>query len=65
MARVCTSGTTSKRPGVSAKIAVYAAEALGMIGDSRVVEPLIRALKDEDSDVRMMAAVALGEIGKR
>jgi len=40
-----------------------AAEALGRIGDSRAVEPLIAALKDEDFLVRGAAAQALGEIG--
>jgi HEAT repeat protein len=40
-----------------------AAEALGKIGDARVVEPLIAALKDTDKDVRQAAAVALGKIG--
>ncbi|MDH7485547.1 MAG: HEAT repeat domain-containing protein [Anaerolineae bacterium] len=30
-----------------------AAEALGMIGDARAVEPLIAALRDEDSGVRL------------
>ena len=40
-----------------------AAEALGEIGDARVVEPLIQALKDENPDVRMRTARALGKIG--
>ena len=40
-----------------------AAEALGEIGDTRAVEPLIQALKDKDYDVRRHAAEALGEIG--
>jgi HEAT repeat protein len=41
-----------------------AAEALGEIGDSRVVEPLIAALKnDEISGVRWKAAEALSKIG--
>ena len=41
-----------------------AAEALGMIGDARAVEPLIQALKDDiSSDVREEAAEALGMIG--
>jgi HEAT repeat protein len=40
-----------------------AAEALGAIGDSRAVEPLIKALNDADSDVRESAAVGLGKIG--
>jgi hypothetical protein len=42
----------------------YAAvEALGKIGDSRAVEPLIAALKDWDQDVRYAAVEALGKIG--
>ena len=40
-----------------------AAEALGEIGDSRVVEPLVAALGDTDDDVREAAAEALGKIG--
>jgi HEAT repeat protein len=39
-----------------------AAQALGRIGDSAAVEPLIAALLDEDEDVRVDAAVALGQI---
>ena len=39
-----------------------AAEALGKIKDPRVVEPLIAALKDENSGVRRIAAWALGVI---
>ncbi len=38
-------------------------EALGKIGDVRAVEPLIKALEDEDEDVRRNAVVALGKIG--
>ncbi len=40
-----------------------AAKALGKIGDSRAVEPLMRAINDSDSEVRCAAAKALGEIG--
>ncbi|QSZ68177.1 HEAT repeat domain-containing protein [Methanofollis aquaemaris] len=41
-----------------------AAEALGRLGDSRAVEPLIRALEDDpDPRVRKKAAWALGQIG--
>ncbi len=40
-----------------------AAEALGQIGDTRAVEPLIVALKDPWTDVRRAAAEALGQIG--
>jgi len=41
-----------------------AAIALRNIGDSRAVEPLIRALGDADSYVRQNAAEALGKIGE-
>jgi HEAT repeat protein len=41
-----------------------AAEALGKIGDSRAVKPLIRALEDGSNDVRKSAAEALGKIGE-
>jgi hypothetical protein len=40
-----------------------AARALGQIGDSRAVEPLIAALNDADSNPRTAAAQALGTIG--
>ncbi|HEY9736768.1 MAG TPA: HEAT repeat domain-containing protein [Trichocoleus sp.] len=40
-----------------------AAEALGNIGDSNAVEPLITALKtSEDSDIRRESAIALGKL---
>lgn len=39
------------------------AEALGKLGDTRAVEPLIAALQDEDVELRRAAAQALGEIG--
>jgi len=39
-----------------------AAVALGAIGDARVLEPLIQALKDESWWVRLEAASALGEL---
>lgn len=38
-------------------------EALGKIRDKRAVEPLMKALQDEDSDVRRKAAETLGIIG--
>lgn len=41
----------------------YAALALGEIGDSRAVNPLIEALKNDYDDNRQAAAWALGEIG--
>jgi HEAT repeat protein len=40
-----------------------AAEALGRMGDSGAVEPLIDTLWDDDSRVRLKAAWALGQIG--
>lgn len=39
-----------------------AAEALGRLGDSRAVEPLIRALDDPDWRVRLKAAWSLGRL---
>ncbi|MBK5189981.1 MAG: HEAT repeat domain-containing protein [Methanosarcinales archaeon] len=41
-----------------------AVEALGKIGDARVVEPLMQALKDEHWDVRRKAVWALGNMGE-
>jgi HEAT repeat protein len=40
-----------------------AAIALGETGDPRVVDPLISALGEEDSDLRLSASLALGRIG--
>ena len=40
-----------------------AAQTLGIVGDSRAVEPLIQALSDADRWVRMAAAWALGRLG--
>ena len=40
-----------------------AAEALGQIGDARAVQPLLAALRDNDSDVREAAAKALDKLG--
>jgi HEAT repeat protein len=45
------------------KVRVSAAEALGQIGDSRAVEPLITALKVKDADLHQAAAEALAVIG--
>ncbi|MDD3070041.1 MAG: HEAT repeat domain-containing protein, partial [Methanoculleus horonobensis] len=42
-----------------------AVDALGEIGDSRAVRPLIEALEDEFVDVRWKAAKALGLIDGR
>ena len=41
---------------------IGAAGALGRLGDSRAVEPLIAALKDPNTDVRYTAVEALGKI---
>ena len=41
----------------------FAAEALGNIGDTRAVEPLIKALEDDDEDIRKAAADALKKLG--
>jgi len=40
-----------------------AAETLGRIGDGDSVEPLVAALKDDDSDVRQKAAESLDKLG--
>lgn len=45
------------------RVRVVAAGALGEIGDTRAVEPLIQALSDLDGSVRSVAAEALGKIG--
>ena len=45
-----------------AKVREFAAEALGQIGDTRAVEPLIVATRDT-GNVRYAAACALGKIG--
>lgn len=44
-------------------IRTHAADALGDIGDTRAVDPLIKSLNDEDWQVRWGAAEALGNIG--
>ncbi len=46
------------------KVRSSAADALGGIEDKRVVEPLIKALKDESSKVRLSALDALVEISE-
>ncbi|MBM3249309.1 MAG: HEAT repeat domain-containing protein [Candidatus Omnitrophica bacterium] len=46
-----------------AEVREKAARALSKIGDYRVFDPLIEALKDESLDVRAAAALALGYIG--
>jgi len=39
------------------------ARALGQLGDSRAIAPLVKALQDESNEVRYFAAEALGNIG--
>jgi HEAT repeat protein len=46
-----------------AVVRVFAADALGKIGDVRGVEPLISALRDSYAGLRCRAAIALGKIG--
>jgi HEAT repeat protein len=41
-----------------------AAKALGAIGDTRLISPLLKALADSDSDVAWLAAVALSKFKK-
>jgi HEAT repeat protein len=50
------------RYGKDHSVRFAAALALGKIGDTRAVKPLIRAFQDRD-DIREAAAVALGKIG--
>lgn len=53
------------RDGQIRDIREYAAMALGLLGDSRAVEPLISAPDDNDTMVYQEAAKALGRIGDR
>ena len=46
------------------RVRIDAAGTLGDIGDTRAVEPLIEALKDENSIVRSIVEEALGKIRK-
>jgi len=46
------------------KTRVYAAKALGQLKDKRATYPLIRTLQDDHSEVRQMAAWALGELNQ-
>jgi HEAT repeat protein len=50
--------------GEDALVKRHAAKALGKIGDRRAVNPLIRALEDEDEWVPTLAEEALVRIGK-
>ena len=43
---------------------LYAADALGEIGDARAFETLITSLSDENLEVRRSAAYTLGKIGE-
>jgi len=45
------------------KVRVQAALVLGKLGDTRAVQPLIRALGDQNKTVRGIAAQALGQLG--
>jgi hypothetical protein len=45
------------------KVRVQAALVLGKLGDTRAVQPLIKALGDENRTVRGIAASALGQLG--
>jgi HEAT repeat protein len=47
----------------NAVVCMFAAKALGLIGDARAVELLIAALKVDDKNLRRFAAEALGTIG--
>lgn len=44
---------------------VYAAAILGEIGDPAALEPLVRALRDENDDLRCQAAGAIAKFGDR
>lgn len=46
-----------------AAIRKNAAQVLGQLGDTRVVDHFIAALKDDDSDVRLGVVWALGQFG--
>ena len=45
------------------RVRKYSARALGKIGDTRALEPLIAVLKNDKLNVRIDAAEALGNIG--
>jgi hypothetical protein len=45
------------------KVRVQAALVLGKLGDTRAVQPLIKALGDQNKSVRGIAAAALGQLG--
>ncbi|MFH1762770.1 MAG: HEAT repeat domain-containing protein, partial [Gemmatimonadota bacterium] len=45
------------------RVRAHAAHALGMLGDSRALAPLTKALQDGSVSMRMNAAMGLGELG--
>src|SRR6187401_2913909 len=47
------------------RVRATAARALGETGSETAIEPLITCLSDQDADVRLYAAQALGRIDKR
>jgi HEAT repeat protein len=47
------------------EVCVTSALALGVIGDYRITEPLIRALQDPNAEVRQAAALSLGRAKRR
>ncbi len=55
--------TVGRPPPPRVPVRESAAGALGKIGDARAVEPLIKALRDDNEDVCSSAAEALGQIG--
>lgn len=52
-----------EKENIPAPVRHKVAEVLGRIGEDRAVEPLIKALENENSRVRATAAEALGKIG--
>lgn len=50
---------------VMGSVREYAAEALGILKDTKAVDPLIKSLNDKDEEVRWKAAWALGNIGDK
>jgi HEAT repeat protein len=55
----------STEPGNDPQVRQYAALLLGQLKESEGIDPLLRALRDNDKKVRAQAAKALGEIGDR
>ena len=41
-----------------------AAHSLGLLGDSRAIEPLKKALEDEDDEVKIWASYSMAKLGK-